>query len=332
MSTQEPSYLEADQSDGQPQRQQQEPHQKDPEVTPSSMHPALDWRLPHQNTYELRRILLAVLVTGIVTFLAFTAYMGYLGFQRPVETYLFSERAHQTIVINDDQGSITIHSRPNGPYGFRVERYSQGFGPGLLGMAVVYTQYRAVTTLNAHMPSDVLFAGTRGIDIDVTVPTSENLQVHTGKGSIVLNNLFGNVVATTDSGSLTAKNCQGQMTLNTVLGPISVSQFAGQLVTTTRQGNIEASQVQLSGQSSALAYNGAITVDGALDRHGKYNFTTNDGSISLTLPETSAFHLVVNSVFGSVSNDFIQPVHGKWPQATITIHTGLGEFFLHKTK
>ena len=332
MSTQEPSCFEADQLDAPSQKPPEESHQKDPDMIPPLVYPTLDWRSPRQNPYELRRILLAVLVTAIITFLVFTAYMGYLGFQKPVETYFFAERAHQTIVINDDQGSITIHSQPNGPYGFRVERYSQGFGPGLLGMSVVYTQYRAVTTVNAHMQSDVMFSGTRGVNIDATVPTSENLQIHTGKGSIVLNNILGNVVATTDDGSLVAKNCQGQMNLNTVMGPISVTQFAGQLVTTTQQGNIKVSQVQLSGQSSALAYSGAITLDGALDRHGRYNFTTNDGSISLALPETSAFHLAVNSVFGSVSNDFIQPIHGKQPQATITIHTGLGAFFLHKVK
>lgn len=372
MSKQEPSCFETDQLDDQSQNQQPESHQKASDgseseqvadVTPDDakievnrynlgkeidtlkptsnklqkkpppyVRPVPDWRFPRQDPYTLRHILLAILSSAIVTFLAFTAYMGHLGFQKPVETYFFSEKAHQTIVINNDQGLITIHSQPYGPYGFRVERYSQGFGPGLLGMDVDYTQYQAVTTLNAHMQSDVLFAGTRRINIDVTVPTYDDLQVHTGQGSIILNNLLGNVVATTDNGSLIAKNCHGEMTLNTALGSISVSRFSGQLVTTAQQGDIEASQVQLNGQSSALAYSGAITLNGALDRHGKYNFTTNDGPISLALPEKSDFHLAINSVFGSVSNEFVQPVHGKQPQATITIHTGLGAFFLHKTK
>jgi hypothetical protein len=365
MSTQEPSYFEIDQPVDQSQNQRQESCQKESEMVPDEISADVaqvvvpveyqrvdvevephtpgtlmgvpvpvravpNWRSPRQSQGELRSILTIVLVVAFLTCLTFTVYMGYLGLQRSTETYFFTERAHQKIVINNDQGLIFIHSQSNGPFGFRVERYSQGFGPGLIGMNVVYTQYGAVTTITANMQPDILFSGARAINIDVTVPASDELQVHTGKGSITLNGLLGNVLATTNNGSLVVKNCQGYMNLNVGVGSISVSRFSGQLVTTVYQGNIEASQVQLNGQSSALASSGAITLNGVLDRHGEYHFNTNDGPVNLALPETSAFHLAIDSSFGAVTNDFGQLVHGKQPQAMITINTGLGAFSLHK--
>jgi hypothetical protein len=248
MSTQEPSYFETDQLSDQPQNQPQDEQQKDAEMAahemsadvsshdvpiefsaatdevapedeislpmpPSSVRVIPAWRLTRQNQHELRSMLIGVLVAAVVTCLAFMAGMGYLGAQKSTETYILVKRAHQRVVINNDQGSISIHCQSKGPFGFQVQRYSQGFGPGLIGMDVVYTQYGVVATVTAHVPPDILFVGPRGINIDVTVPVADELKVHTGKGFITLKGLAGDVVAMTDSGSLTVKNCQGNMAL-----------------------------------------------------------------------------------------------------------------------
>jgi hypothetical protein len=243
MSTQEPSYFETDQLSDQPQNQPQDEQQKDAEMSadvsshdvpiefsaatdevapeddislpmpPSSVRVIPAWRLTRQNQHELRSMLIGVLVAAVVTCLAFIAGMGYLGAQKSTETYILVKRAHQRVVINNDQGSISIHCQSKGPFGFQVQRYSQGFGPGLIGMDVVYTQYGVVATVTAHVPPDILFVGPRGINIDVTVPVADELKVHTGKGFITLKGLAGDVVAMTDSGSLTVKNCQGNMAL-----------------------------------------------------------------------------------------------------------------------
>ncbi len=251
MSKQESSYFEADQPIDQPQNQLEESSQKDakilqpeisadvaqkempiepqessftsesasdgngqyigtaPYVLPTSGTP--NWRFTRRSQRELRYTLMTVLAASVLVMLVFTVCMGYIGFEHPTETYYLSEKAHQKIIINNDQGPITIHCQSHGPFGFQVERYSKGFGPGLLGMDVTYTQYAATTTLTAHVQPDILFSGTRGINIDVTVPALSIIQVHTGDGFIVLRGLTGNIVATSDEGSLEVKNCQGRI-------------------------------------------------------------------------------------------------------------------------
>lgn len=251
MSKQESSYFEADQPIDQPQNQLQVSSQKDakilqPEISadvvqkgmpigsqasnftaesasedngqcigpPSHAFPvsgASSWRFPRRRQRELRYILMTVLIVAVLTAVAFTAGIGYMGLEGSAETYYLSEKAHQKITINNDQGPITIHCQSHGPFGFQVERYSKGFGPGLLGMDVSYTQYAATTTLIAHVPINILFSGIRGINIDVTVPASSTFQVHTGEGFIVLRGVTGNIVAMTNRGSLEVKNCQGRI-------------------------------------------------------------------------------------------------------------------------
>jgi hypothetical protein len=251
MSKQESSYFEADQPIDQPQNQLQASSQRDakilqPEISadiaqkempigpqasnfttksasedngqrvgPLShalpVSGASSWRFPRRRQHELRYILMTVLAAAVLTALAFTVGMGYIGLESPAETYYLAGKAHQKIIINNDRGPITIHCQSHGPFGFEVERYSKGFGPGLLGMDVTYTQYAATTTLTAHVPPDILFSGTRGINIDVTVPALSIIQIHTGDGFIVLRGLTGNIVATSDEGSLEVKNCQGRI-------------------------------------------------------------------------------------------------------------------------
>jgi DUF4097 and DUF4098 domain-containing protein YvlB len=162
------------------------------------------------------------------------------------------------------------------------------------------------------------------------VPTSNAIQVHTGEGSIVLKGLTGDVEARTDKGSLAVENCQGQASLDAMNGSVSVSQFSGQLTMAAHQGNIKANDVHLSGQSSALAESGAIILNGSLDRHGKYHLSTDTGSISLSLPETAAFHLAFSNNFGFFLNEFGSQIHGSQPQAMITVSTEYGTFSLHK--
>jgi hypothetical protein len=370
MSKQEPSYFEADQPMDQAQDQLQVSPQEDPEISPPEIsanvaqkelqpeaqepnlmaeavaedngqfrypvsrrlpvYGASSWRFPRRRQRELRYILMTVLAVAVLTAGVFIAGMGYLGMRRPIETYFFSGKVHQKVIINNEQGSITVHGQSQGPFGFHVERYSQGFGPGLLGMDVVYTQYGATTTLTAHVPPDILFSGIRGINIDVTVPTADAIQVHTGEGSIALQGLTGDVEASTDKGSLAVENCQGRASLDAMSGSVSVSQFSGQLTMSSHQGNIKANDVHLSGQSSALAESGAIILNGSLERHGKYHLSTDTGPINLFLPETAAFHLAFSNNFGFFLNEFGSQVHGSPQQAVIAVSTEYGTFSLHK--
>src|SRR5215469_4717334 len=69
---------------------------------------------------------------------------------------------------------------------------------------------------------------------------------------------------------------------------ISVS---GQVVLTSNTGSVQASGGTLSGNSQLITNTGSITFSGSLSQMGTYQFQTNTGSVDVTIPGTSVFHV-----------------------------------------
>jgi Putative adhesin len=145
-------------------------------------------------------------------------------------------------------------------------------------------------------------------DITVTVPSNANL------------------VIITDNGDVNVENVSGQMTV------------------TSGSGSIEMHKVVLTGDSTIKSGDGHITFEGQLDPNGSYQFiSTNGGSIDLTMPSDSAFHLNATTKSGNINaSDFPQvqvqqsspgsTAHGdvgNAPRATLTITAVNGDISLN---
>jgi len=119
--------------------------------------------------------------------------------------------------------------------------------------------------INASVPDN----GQGSADITVTVPQNSNLQLTTASGDIQVNGI------------------RGQMTL------------------TTKEGNVQMTNDALSGQSKIMTTDGDINFNGTIDKSGTYQFQSGSGSINVTLPGTSAFHLDALTKAGAINhNDF----------------------------
>ncbi len=117
--------------------------------------------------------------------------------------------------------------------------------------------------------ADVQENGPGSGDITVTVPKNSNLQLTTGSGDIQVNGI------------------SGQMTLATNNGEVTMTNDA------------------LSGQSKIMTTDGDINFNGTIDKSGTYQFQSGSGSINVTLPGTSAFHLDALTKAGAINhNDF----------------------------
>ena len=144
------------------------------------------------------------------------------------------------------------------------------------------------------------------ISVDVTVPANANLVIQI------------------DTGDVTVEGVSGQMSL------------------TDTNGRIELHKVALTGNSTIHSDNDDITFQGSLDPNGTYQFSSIGGSVDLTLPSNSAFHVDATANNGSISSDFpsiqqsshgngsqAQGSVGNGPQATVTIKTDSGSISIN---
>ncbi len=230
-------------------------------------------------------------------------------FSKIEQAHTFSVGALPTIVINDDVGTIHVHTGgTNGNVLVQVTDVNRGLGNNPDNGQVSYNQNSASNTVTVNANSNSGFFGSNSIDLDVTVPADSNLQVKTDTGEV------------------------------------DVSGITGQMSLSSNTGSIHAVQDSLTGQSILKTDTGSVTFDGTIDPKGSYQFETNTGSVDVTLPGNSSFHVDASTDTGSINSDFpgVSVQHGditgasahsdvgNAPGATVTLKTDTGSISLHQ--
>jgi len=221
----------------------------------------------------------------------------------------FSVGALPTVVINDDVGTIHVHTGgTNSSVVVQVTEVSGGLGSNPDNGQVSYNQDSANNTVTVNASSGRGFFGSNSVDIEVTVPTDSNLQIKT------------------DTGEVDVTGVTGQMSLS------------------SNTGSIDAVQDSLTGQSFLKTDTGSVTFEGTIDPKGSYRFETNTGEGDVTLPSNSSFHVDATTDTGSINSDFpsVNVQHsdftgasahgdvGNVPGATVTLKTDTGSISLHQ--
>jgi hypothetical protein len=248
-------------------------------------------------------ILLIVLVGGALGFL----FSGF-GSNTATEAHTYSVTGTPTLVINDDIGTINVHSG-SGSSNIIVQatKHTNGIWGKPSDAQVSYQQSGSTITINATVHSGISFFSGERVDLDITAPSSDVLQ------------------------------------LQTQTGTIDVTGISGRMSLMTSTGTITANQDMLAPSSTLTTNTGSVTFNGSIDTSGgTYQFQTNTGSVDVTLPSDSSFHLNASSSTGSINSDFPVNVQhsgasstangdvGSSPQATVTLHTDTGSISLHK--
>ena len=225
------------------------------------------------------------------------------------ETHTYSVSALPKLVINDDTGTVTIHTGGSGSQvTIQATKHFQSFGSA---PAVQYNQSgdtinATVKNQNNSFPS----FGTDNVDFNVTIPANANLDVHTATGTINVTGVSGTMSLITDTGSITAN------------------------------------EDTLSGPSTLKTDTGSVTFTGSIGTSGSYQFLTDTGSVNATLPANSSFHVDASTDTGSINSDFTEvnvqkqdvtgsTAHGDVgsnPGATVTLKTNTGSIDLQKAQ
>jgi DUF4097 and DUF4098 domain-containing protein YvlB len=223
------------------------------------------------------------------------------------ETHTYTITALPTLLLNDNTGTVTIHTgSANSQVSIQATKHYQPFGSA---PTVKYSQDgNTITATVQNQSNNFPSFGSDNVDFNITIPANANLNIHTDTGAIDVEGVSGNMSLTTETGSITAN------------------------------------QDALSGQSTLQTATGSITFDGSIVSGGNYLFSTDTGSVDVTLPASSSFHLDASTDTGSINSDFTQVnVHehditgsnahgdvGNSPGTTITMKTSTGSIDLHE--
>jgi hypothetical protein len=262
---------------------------------------------PRQKSRKRRGMKPLVIVLIIIALLVGFAGMSstnFRGTERVIPAQVYTVSSAPTLVL--DNGSGDVHVHVGNVNNVVVSARERGFG-----MFRDNDEQQMVTTEqqgNTITVSPTRRSGMFGqqVDLDITVPTATNLELHT------------------TSGDINVEGVNGQVTLATESGDIKGSNLSGVLNTSTTSGDVKLEQTLLRGNSSLKTNSGKIELEGDIDTQGDYEFQTNSGDVELKLSRSSIFHLVPSTNSGHIENEFgrSQGNNSGGPQVKITTNSG----------
>ena len=225
------------------------------------------------------------------------------------ENHSYQVTASPTLIINDPVGTVHVHSGTGNTVSIEATKHTEGFGGNPNNIHVTYDDNTQNNTITVSIDSGPRFLGVSLVDFNITVPNAANLNLKSNTGSI------------------------------------DVTGVTGQMSLQSNTGSITAEQDNLTSSSQLTTDTGSVTFNGTLTQNNSYVFSTNTGSVNVTLPPDSTFHVDAKTDTGSFHSDFpgLTPnkqdvgneVHGdvgNSPNTTITLTTDTGSIDLNQSK
>lgn len=171
----------------------------------------------------------------------------------------------------------------------------------------------APTTVTVHSST----SGAPGsVDYEITAPawmpmkidgTYNFITIEGAQSEVSATTVRGDVVIRGGTGTITAKSIEGEVVVDGARGRvvassvnqgIRITSASGDVTADTNNGSIILTKVA-SSNVEVTTINGQIVYDGTVVDRGRYRFTTHNGHITATIPETSNVTFVVRSYNGS---------------------------------
>lgn len=187
----------------------------------------------------------------------------------------------------------------------------------------VQARHNARTKINIRTSINVVDLSASGptgsVDYDITAPAwmPMNIEgqfnyvtVEGAQGDVSIETVRGDIVLKAGSGSMTARTIEGEIQVEGARGTINLSSVnqgirvagaSGDIAAETTNGSITFTRMG-SKTVKAATINGNVSYEGTLADNGRYTFTTHNGDIVMTVPETSnaTFNVrTYNGEFGS---------------------------------
>jgi DUF4097 and DUF4098 domain-containing protein YvlB len=127
---------------------------------------------------------------------------------------------------------------------------------------------------------------------------TRSVQINSASGSITVADLGDDLRVSSASGSITANNVKGDIRVHSLSGSTDINQPGGRVTADTASGSIRVRGAGNDVKSNSAS--GSITVQGNPAGNSYWSLKTASGSINLSVPANSAFHLTAEAVSGEI--------------------------------
>lgn len=235
------------------------------------------------------------------------------------KTFTVSGKPDLRIEVGD--GSVSIRPSDRNEIDARVT--TQGWKIGDSEVRIVERQSGDRVEIDVHVPRLNVSFGRHSVHMDLLVPRELRAQIHSGDGRISAQDLKGELHFSSGDGAIEADSIDGIFEAKTEDGHIRASGRWDRLDLQTQDGSVEAD----ARAGSKMA--------------GSWRVHTDDGHVTLRLPENFSADLDIHTGDGKITVDFPfttsgslggSDVRGKLNGGgqTLVVHTGDGPIHIQR--
>lgn len=174
-------------------------------------------------------------------------------------------------------------------------------------------------TMPAWMPIEL-----SGVETDLTVTGCKcTVRGETVRGDVTIKGGEGNVSVQSVEGAVTVTDVNGRVEAQSVNESVTVVRVTGDLAVQTVNGDVSLDVIK-SASVEASTVNGDITYDGTIQNGGRYELSTHQGDIAITMPENANATVSVNTFNGSFESDYPVTLTGKNQRRKFSFTIGNG--------
>lgn len=163
-----------------------------------------------------------------------------------------------------------------------------------------------------------------GVETDLSVEGCKcTVHAETVRGDVTVKGGEGNVSVQSVEGSVTVTDVNGRVEAQSVNESVTVERVRGDLAVQTVNGDVSLEAIT-SSSVEASTVNGDIAYDGAIQNGGRYELSTHQGDIVLTMPENANATVSVNTFNGSFESDYPVTLTGKNQRQKFSFTIGSG--------
>ncbi len=143
------------------------------------------------------------------------------------------------------------------------------------------------------------------VSLNVVLPDKVDLNLESHNGGIKIENITGQITATSNNGRILVKNISGQTKLESHNGNVDAENISGNIDFLSHNGRIKAEFSQDADPNTNItmvSHNGSIELTTPPNYSARANISTNNGSINLGLPITVSGKLSRNKLNGTISD------------------------------
>ncbi|HSB12435.1 MAG TPA: DUF4097 family beta strand repeat-containing protein [Blastocatellia bacterium] len=208
---------------------------------------------------------------------------------------------------------------------------TQGWKIGGDGINIVDRQTGDQIDIEIRFPRHVFQMnwGNRRVDIEIKVPRTADLDLHTGDGNVGVQGVNGSILLRSGDGNLKLSDLEGMLKADTGDGNIDMRNVRGDLTLHTGDGRIDLTGVDGSLRAETgdgrVRINGRFDVldvktgDGGIDAvanegsklESNWRLNTGDGNLTLRVPATIAADVELRTSDGSIDFDMPVTVSGR---------------------